>query len=106
MVSQTVIKKASDIIVENIHPCKIILFGSYARGDAADDSDIDLLIVKKKVFNKQAEMVQVRRLLSPLRIPVDVLIASEDHLNSSWKDYPGTYLYDAIREGIVLYEMA
>ncbi len=27
MVSQTVIKKASDIIVENIHPYKIILFG-------------------------------------------------------------------------------
>jgi len=63
-------------------------------------------IVKKKVFNKRAEMAQARRLLSPLRIPVDVLIAGEDHLNSSWKDYPGSYLCDAIREGIVLYEMA
>jgi len=69
MVSQTVIKKASDIIVENIHPRKIILFGSRA----SDDSDIDLLIVKKKVFNKRAEMAQARRLLSPLRIPVDVI---------------------------------
>ncbi len=42
MISQTVIKKASDIIIENIHPCKIILFGSYARGDATDDSDIEM----------------------------------------------------------------
>ncbi len=51
-------------------------------------------------------MVQARRLLSPLRIPVDILVASEDYVNSSWKDYPGTYLYDATREGIILYEMA
>jgi len=106
MISQTNIQEISDIIVENIHPHKIILFGSCARGDATDDSDLDLLIVKKEVSNKRAEMVQARRLLSPLRIPVDILVASEDHLNSNWKDYPGTYLYDATREGVVLYEMA
>jgi len=106
MISQAKIQQISDIIVENIHPCKIILFGSYARGDATDDSDLDLLIVKKEVSNKRAEMVQARRLLSPLRVPVDILVASEDHLNSSWKDYPGTYLYDVTREGVVLYEMA
>jgi predicted nucleotidyltransferase len=95
MISQAVIKTASDLI----------LFGSYARGEATDDSDLDLLIIRKEVLDKRAEMVQARRLLSPLRIPVDVLVASEDQLNSSWKDYPGTYLYEAIREGVVLYEM-
>ncbi len=106
MISQTNIQEISDIIVENIHPHKVILFGSCARGDATDDSDLDLLVVKKEVSNKRAEMVQARRLLSPLRIPVDILVASEDHLNSNWKDYPGTYLYDATCEGVVLYEMA
>ncbi|MFH1900223.1 MAG: nucleotidyltransferase domain-containing protein, partial [Patescibacteria group bacterium] len=28
-------------------PEKVILFGSHARGDARQDSDIDLLVVKK-----------------------------------------------------------
>jgi len=106
MISPTKIQEISDILVKNVHPRKIILFGSYARGDASDDSDLDLLIVKDEVSNKRSEMVEARRLLSHLRVPVDILVTTEDHLNSSWKDYPGTYLYDATREGIVLYEMA
>ena len=32
-------------IVRKFHPEQIILFGSHARGDAAPESDLDLLIV-------------------------------------------------------------
>jgi predicted nucleotidyltransferase len=32
-------------IVEAVHPLRIILFGSRARGDARPDSDLDLLVV-------------------------------------------------------------
>ena len=28
-------------------PTKVILFGSYARGDADEDSDLDLIVVEK-----------------------------------------------------------
>ena len=35
------------IIVSIASPDQIILFGSYARGDNTDRSDIDLLILKK-----------------------------------------------------------
>lgn len=106
MIDQKLVNKATDLIIKNVHPYKIILFGSYARGDVNKDSDLDLLIVKNKVLKKRAEMVEIRRLLSPLRIPVDILVISKEHLNSSWKDYPGTYLYDVVREGVTLYEMA
>jgi len=33
----------------NVEIGKIILFGSRARGDAKEDSDLDLLIITKKV---------------------------------------------------------
>ncbi|MFP4250904.1 MAG: nucleotidyltransferase domain-containing protein, partial [Armatimonadota bacterium] len=33
-------------IVEGYDPEKIIVFGSYARGDWTEDSDLDLLVVK------------------------------------------------------------
>jgi len=32
-------------IVETLHPEKIILFGSYARGNPTSDSDVDLLVI-------------------------------------------------------------
>jgi len=36
-------------IVRQFDPLRIILFGSWARGDARPDSDVDLLVVLPKV---------------------------------------------------------
>jgi len=38
------LQKLVDYIVVELKPNKIILFGSFARGDAVDRSDIDLVI--------------------------------------------------------------
>jgi predicted nucleotidyltransferase len=45
------IDKISPIIVSLASPDQIILFGSYARGDNTDKSDIDLLIIKRNLKN-------------------------------------------------------
>lgn len=50
-------------------------------------------------------MVRLRRVLSPLRIPVDILVTTES-VFKEWSDTPGTVLYEATREGTVLYEAA
>jgi len=43
----TIINDIVDIIVPLVEPDQIILFGSYARGDYTEKSDVDLLILKK-----------------------------------------------------------
>lgn len=91
------------ILVREAQPEKVILFGSYARGDARSDSDLDLLVVKKDLPHPLAEMARLRRALSPLRIAVDILVTDTKRLSSSWAEFPGSYLYDALREGKVLY---
>jgi predicted nucleotidyltransferase len=45
------IDKILPIIVSLASPNQIILFGSYARGDTTEKSDIDLLIIKKGMKN-------------------------------------------------------
>ena len=103
MVSEEAIRAAVDILVREAQPERVILFGSYARGEARSDSDLDLLVVEREVRHQYAEMARLRRALSPLRIPVDLLVTDLARLSSSWADFPGSYLYDALREGKVLY---
>ena len=80
----------------------IILFGSHARGDAGPDSDVDFLVVEPVVAFRHAEMVRLRDVLRPLRIPVDVLVASRAAFDE-WSRVPGTALHAAASEGRVLH---
>lgn len=105
VISDVDIQEAVDILVREAQPLRVILFGSQQRGDAKEDSDVDLLVIEKDVTNRRKEMARLRRALSPLRIPVDVLVASDNHVRSSWAEFPGSYLYDALREGRVLYDV-
>jgi predicted nucleotidyltransferase len=56
---------------------QVILFGSAARGELAEDSNLDFLIVERDVQDRHAEQVRLRRELRPLGIPIDVIVVSE-----------------------------
>ena len=103
MISAETIDKIVSTLVEAAGPTKVILFGSYARGDARDDSDLDLLIVEPSVVSKRDEMVRLRGLLRPFRVPVDIIVVSETEFND-WSPLVGTVLYWANTEGKLLHE--
>lgn len=105
MVDQLIIDKAIALLREAAQPRKIILFGSYGRGEARKESDVDLLVVEADVTDRIAEMARLNRVLSPLRISVDLLVVSQDMLDY-WANTPGNVYFEAIREGKVLYEAA
>jgi len=43
--------------IESVHPeCTVILFGSYARGEASDISDLDLCVLVPKLTSRREEM--------------------------------------------------
>jgi predicted nucleotidyltransferase len=96
------IESAVRTIVDAAKPERVVLFGSYARGDATDDSDLDLLVIESEVADRAREMVRLRRLLRPLRLPVDVLVVSTDEV-AAWSGQPGSALYWALREGAVVH---
>jgi len=96
-----------DAIVREVDPEQVYLFGSRARGEATDDSDVDLLIVEREPFSPQrsrrAEMVRLWRLLAPFRTPKDILVFSSDEVKR-WRDARNHVIAHAIREGTLLYE--
>lgn len=96
------IEKAAAVLHRAAPDATIILFGSRARGDAVEDSDVDFLLVAPEVASRRQEMARLSRLLRPLRIPADVLVFSR-RVFERWANVPGTVIHEAAREGKVLY---
>ena len=105
MIDEATIREAVNRLQEAAPGARVILFGSYGRGDARADSDLDFLVIEPEVDGRHDEMVRLRQVLRPMRIPVDVLVTSRS-VFQQWCDTPGTILYEAAREGRVFDEVA
>ena len=95
------------VIVDEVDPEQVILFGSRARGDAAPDSDVDLIVVKAEPFgdgrSRRAEAARLYRALAGLGVSKDILVYSRDDVEY-WRDSLNHVLARALREGKLLYE--
>lgn len=105
MVDVEIVEKAAQLLLEAAPGSKVILFGSYARNEADSGSDMDFLVVEPEVKDRRAEMVRLREVLRPLRIPVDVLVTSAEAFEE-WRDTPNTVIYEAATEGKVYEQVA
>ena len=94
-------------IVAEADPEQVILFGSRARGDARDDSDVDLLVIESTPFgngrSRRQEAVRLWRAVSGLGVTKDILVYSRDEVEY-WRNSLNHVLARALREGRVLYE--
>ncbi len=97
--------KLTQLLVEAARPKCIILFGSHARGEASEDSDVDILVVEEKPADRLSEMIRLNRLLRTVGVPVDLLVVSAEKFDY-WRDTPGNVYFEAASEGTVLYEAA
>jgi uncharacterized protein len=106
-VTEEVLSDMVQAIVREADPERIYLFGSRARGEARQDSDVDLLIVVSEPFSpdhsRWQEIKRARRALSPFRIPKDILVYTADEVTKC--QYTVNHIIArALREGKLLYE--
>lgn len=98
MIDERILLEITERIVSATRPSRVILFGSYARGDADAGSDIDLMVIEPDVRNRHEEMVRLRQAVGHVEMGVDLLVYSETEFERS-SQVPGTVLYWARKEG-------
>jgi predicted nucleotidyltransferase len=99
---QTAIKR----IIEVSRPRKLILFGSYVRGNMDLNSDLDILVVTgDNIENPRKESVRIRRALKGIVMSMDILVVPESKLQEL-VNVPGLIYREAMRDGEVVYESA
>jgi predicted nucleotidyltransferase len=102
MIADRTIDEVVDRLKRAAPKATIILFGSYARGDAREGSDLDILVVEPVVEARRREMVRLSDVVRPLHLPVDILVTSRQTFQE-WATTPGTVLHKAATEGKVLH---
>jgi len=100
------LKKQLDDLITNIKknysPEKIILFGSYSDGTYTEDSDIDLLIVKKTNKHPIWRRVEARK-ASRAKIPMDILVYTPKEIEQLVED-KSFFIMEIMEKGKTLYE--
>lgn len=106
-VTEKLLQRMAQAIVDEVDPEQVILFGSHARGDAREDSDVDLIVIEAEPFGKgrsqRSEITRVRNAVKNFDISKDILVFSLEDVEY-WRDSLNNVLARALREGKVLYE--
>jgi len=105
MIDEQTLQQVVERIVAATKPSRVIVFGSYGRDNADEDSDLDIMVVKPEVADKGAEMVRLHEVVGDVGTGVDVLVYSDEEFEKRSR-VPGTVLYWARKEGRPLYEAA
>ena len=108
-VTDALLDRMVQAIVDEVDPEQVILFGSRARGDEHESSDIDLIVVEAEPFgpgrSRHKELVRLYHALAGFHVPADILVYSHEDI-AYWRDSLNHVLARALREGRVLYEPA
>ena len=101
VIDEAQLREAGRRLAKAAPGARVILYGSHARGTAADRSDIDILVIEPEVENTALEAVRLMRELRELRLPVEVVVVSESDA-AAWRDVPGSLVHAAVSQGRVL----
>jgi len=100
------VPEAVDDIVRAADPRRVILFGSAAKGEAGQDSDLDFLVVLDELDrSERMELMGKIRFAIAAPVPIDVFVTDVDECERR-KDVIGSMHYWPLREGLVVYERA
>ncbi|MBI5822605.1 MAG: nucleotidyltransferase domain-containing protein [Chloroflexi bacterium] len=103
-IPQKAINQVVKQIVEKFKPKKIILFGSYARGNPRPESDVDILVVIDTPLREVQQAIQICQQIE-YRFGLDLIVHTLKYLAERVK-MGDSFLRDVLKEGKVIYEFS
>jgi uncharacterized protein len=101
-IPQKAIDQVVKQIVEKFQPQKIILFGSYARGNPRPESDVDLLVVMDTPLKESKISLEIHRHLNVM-FGLDLVVYTPKRLKER-ADRGNWFVRDILKEGKIMYE--
>ena len=89
-------------VTEKFDPKAIIVFGSVARGDSSQDSDLDIAIIMDSDLSEHERNVKVRVCIGPIGMAMDLLVFTPEEVEAE-RDDDSSIIYDIIKTGKVVY---
>lgn len=105
MVTKEQIDKAAHAIADAVHPRKIYLFGSYAKGEATEQSDVDFLIVMPDRSMKKYHVANriEKSIRNILPVSNDIVVDYADRFEML-QSIPYSFIGHIVNTGVLLYE--
>ena len=96
------IRRVTRQVVEQFHPQKVILFGSYAYGQPTEDSDVDLLVVMPTEENPLHTAARISAAVDH-PFPLDLLVIRPSDLVVALQEQ-NIFETEVVKKGVILYE--
>ncbi|MDP8263032.1 MAG: nucleotidyltransferase domain-containing protein [Candidatus Ancaeobacter aquaticus] len=102
MNNKEIINEITEKIKENFHPQKVILFGSYAWGNPAEDSDFVLFLIMESDLRRDKRSRQVQKIFSDRIFPMDIIVYTPSEVKECLeKDSP--FIKEILNKEVTLY---
>lgn len=102
-VNEDIINEIVNRIVKVASPEKIILFGSYAYGKPAKNSDLDILVIMSSKLPRYKRSVPIYKALAGILIPKDIIVYTPQEVEE-WDEVPQAFITTAVSRGKTIYE--
>lgn len=104
MGTQEVIKRIKDILKQVAPQAKVILFGSQARGDAKEGSDVDLMVILNQPIISMEDENRIFTPLYALEVETSKVISPHIITSEDWEKsaHRSTFYHEVMKDGIIL----
>jgi predicted nucleotidyltransferase len=89
-------------IVAAVHPLRIVLFGSAARGEMGPNSDFDVMVVMPNGTHRRKTAQTLYREVEGVSVPFDAIVATPEDLDR-YSNSIGLVYRTVLEEGVVIY---